>query len=144
MNFKSQILSENIRTLQPCSAHEMSLPAKIGFSGCERKSVQCPVQPLSDRGSWRNQRPDQKYFVRPHLSGQRRRRAHRSAFPRLLRTGIDNVVAISPTYGMYRVAADINNITYREVLLEKISVSMRIRFCRFRFKNQNDFLVFAQ
>lgn len=32
--------------------------------------------------------------------------------------GTDNVVSISPTYGMYRVAADINNITYREVLLE--------------------------
>jgi histidinol-phosphate aminotransferase len=30
---------------------------------------------------------------------------------------IDNVVAISPTYGMYRVAADINDIAYREVLL---------------------------
>ncbi|MCK9413598.1 MAG: histidinol-phosphate transaminase [Prolixibacteraceae bacterium] len=33
--------------------------------------------------------------------------------------GTDNVVAISPTYGMYRVAADINNIAYREVLLEE-------------------------
>ena len=33
--------------------------------------------------------------------------------------GADQVVAISPTYGMYRVAADINNITYREVLLEE-------------------------
>ncbi|MCX6220110.1 MAG: histidinol-phosphate transaminase [Bacteroidia bacterium] len=33
--------------------------------------------------------------------------------------GIDNVVAISPTYGMYRVAADINNIAYREVPLEE-------------------------
>ena len=33
--------------------------------------------------------------------------------------GADNVVAISPTYGMYRVAADINNIGYREVLLEE-------------------------
>jgi len=33
--------------------------------------------------------------------------------------GYDNVVAISPTYGMYRVAADINNIAYREVLLEE-------------------------
>ncbi len=30
---------------------------------------------------------------------------------------IDNVVAIDPTYGMYQVAADINNIEYRKVLL---------------------------
>ncbi len=33
--------------------------------------------------------------------------------------GIENVVAIAPTYGMYRVAADTNNITFREVLLEE-------------------------
>jgi histidinol-phosphate aminotransferase len=33
--------------------------------------------------------------------------------------GQENAVAISPTYGMYRVAADINNIEYREVLLEE-------------------------
>ena len=33
--------------------------------------------------------------------------------------GVDHVVAIAPTYGMYRVAADINNISYREVLLEE-------------------------
>jgi len=32
--------------------------------------------------------------------------------------GQENAVAISPTYGMYKVAADINNIEYREVLLE--------------------------
>ncbi|MCG8699594.1 MAG: histidinol-phosphate transaminase [Bacteroidales bacterium] len=31
--------------------------------------------------------------------------------------GIDNVVSIKPTYGMYKVCADINNVTYREVYL---------------------------
>ncbi|MCU4175793.1 histidinol-phosphate transaminase [Carboxylicivirga sp. N1Y90] len=31
--------------------------------------------------------------------------------------GIDNVVSIDPTYGMYQVAADINNIKVRKVLL---------------------------
>jgi len=30
---------------------------------------------------------------------------------------IDNIVAIDPTYGMYQVAADINNVEYRKVLL---------------------------
>lgn len=30
----------------------------------------------------------------------------------------DNVIAISPTYGMYKVAAQINDVEYREVLLE--------------------------
>ena len=32
--------------------------------------------------------------------------------------GIDNVVAISPTYGMYEVCADINDIEYRPVTLD--------------------------
>ena len=31
---------------------------------------------------------------------------------------IDNVVAIEPTYGMYRVCADINDVAYRPVLLD--------------------------
>lgn len=33
------------------------------------------------------------------------------------RPGIDNVVAISPTYGMYEVCADINDVEYRSVSL---------------------------
>ena len=32
--------------------------------------------------------------------------------------GIDNVVAIEPTYGMYKVCADINDVEYRQVLLD--------------------------
>jgi histidinol-phosphate aminotransferase len=31
--------------------------------------------------------------------------------------GVDNVVAIEPTYGMYKVCADINNVEYRPVCL---------------------------
>ena len=35
------------------------------------------------------------------------------------RPGIDNVVAIEPTYGMYKVCADINDVEYRPVLLDE-------------------------
>lgn len=35
------------------------------------------------------------------------------------RPGVDNVVAIAPTYGMYEVCADINDIHYRSVLLDE-------------------------
>ena len=31
--------------------------------------------------------------------------------------GIDNILSINPTYGMYKVCADINNVEYRDVLL---------------------------
>ena len=33
--------------------------------------------------------------------------------------GVDNVVAIDPTYGMYKVCADINDVEYRTVALDK-------------------------
>lgn len=33
--------------------------------------------------------------------------------------GTDNVVAIEPSYGMYKVCADINNVEYRRVLLNE-------------------------
>lgn len=32
--------------------------------------------------------------------------------------GVDNVVAIDPTYGMYQVCADVNEVAYRKVLLD--------------------------
>jgi histidinol-phosphate aminotransferase len=35
------------------------------------------------------------------------------------RPEIDNVVAIEPTYGMYKVCADINDVAYRPVLLDE-------------------------
>jgi len=35
------------------------------------------------------------------------------------RPGVDNVVAIAPTYGMYKVCADINEVEYRPVLLDE-------------------------
>lgn len=34
------------------------------------------------------------------------------------RPGMDNVVAIAPTYGMYKVCADVNDVDYRPVLLD--------------------------
>lgn len=34
--------------------------------------------------------------------------------------GVDNVVAIDPTYGMYKVCADVNNVEYRKVLLDDV------------------------
>ena len=34
------------------------------------------------------------------------------------RPGIDNVVAIEPTYGMYQVCADVNDVEYRKVVLD--------------------------
>lgn len=38
--------------------------------------------------------------------------------------GIDNIVAINPSYGMYKVAADVNNVEFRKVSL-RADFSMR-------------------
>ena len=40
-------------------------------------------------------------------------------FRAFCRPGFDNVVAIHPTYGMYQVCADINDVEYRKVLLDE-------------------------
>ncbi len=41
------------------------------------------------------------------------------AFRVFCEPGTDNVVAIAPTYGMYKVCADINDVAYRPVLLDE-------------------------
>ena len=51
--------------------------------------------------------------------------------------GIDNVVAIEPTYGMYKVCADINDVEYRPVLLDEhfqIEASRLLSACDDRTK----------
>ena len=50
----------------------------------------------------------------------------------IFRPGIDNVVAIEPTYGMYKVCADINDVEYRPVLLDEhfqITASKLLEAC---------------
>lgn len=41
--------------------------------------------------------------------------------------GVDNVVAIAPTYGMYAVAAAINNVAVREVPLEAETYALNVQ-----------------
>lgn len=48
------------------------------------------------------------------------------------RPGVDNVVAIEPTYGMYKVCADVNDVEYRPVLLDdnfQISADKLLQAC---------------
>ena len=39
-------------------------------------------------------------------------------FRAFCRPGVDNVVAIDPTYGMYQVCAEVNDVEYRKMLLD--------------------------
>ena len=40
-------------------------------------------------------------------------------FRAFCRPSVDNVVAIDPTYGMYQVCAEVNDVEYRKVLLDE-------------------------
>jgi len=54
------------------------------------------------------------------------------AFRCFCRPGRDNVVAIEPTYGMYKVCADVNDVEYRTVLLDnhyQMSAEKVLRAC---------------
>lgn len=53
------------------------------------------------------------------------------------RPGTDNVVAIEPTYGMYKVCADINDVEYRPVMLDddfKLNADKQLSACDSRTK----------
>lgn len=53
------------------------------------------------------------------------------------RPGRDNVVAIEPTYGMYEVCADINDVKYRKVLLDdnfQVTAEKLLSACDFNTK----------
>ncbi|MEK7720486.1 MAG: histidinol-phosphate transaminase [Bacteroidota bacterium] len=124
MNFSLQnIIRKNIRTLQPYSS------ARDEFTGEASVFLDANENPFNAPF---NRYPDPRQLALKNQLGRIKNISSDRIFlgngsdepiDLLFRAfcepGIDNVVAISPTYGMYRVAADINNITYREVLLEE-------------------------
>jgi histidinol-phosphate aminotransferase len=53
------------------------------------------------------------------------------------RPKVDNVVAIEPTYGMYKVCADINDVEYRPVLLDnhyQLNADRMLQACNYNTK----------
>ena len=58
-------------------------------------------------------------------------------FRAFCRPGIDNVVAIDPTYGMYQVCADVNDVEYRKVLLDDTFSSKQMNCLRLQTKIRN-------
>lgn len=58
--------------------------------------------------------------------------------------GRDNVMAIAPTYGMYKVCADINDVEYRPVMLnDDFTLDAGSAFGGNRRTHQDDFHLFA-
>lgn len=124
MNFSLQAITrKNISTLQPYSS------ARDEFTGEASVFLDANENPFN---APYNRYPDPRQLALKNQIGKLKKTAPDHIFlgngsdepiDLLFRAfcepGIDNVVAIAPTYGMYLVAANINNVAYREVLLEE-------------------------
>jgi histidinol-phosphate aminotransferase len=122
MNFSVQdIVRKNIRALQPYSS------ARDEFTGEASVFLDANENPFN---APYNRYPDPRQQMLKERISQLKKISARQIFlgngsdepidllyRAFCEPGKDNVVAIAPTYGMYRVAADINDATYREVLL---------------------------
>ncbi len=124
MNFNLQnIIRKNIRTLQPYSSarDEFAGEASV-FLDANENPFNAPFNrypdprqmELKNRISQLKVIPVDRIFL-----GNGSDEPIDLLFRAFCEPSTDNVVAISPTYGMYRVAADINQIAYREVRLEE-------------------------
>ena len=117
-----ELVRPNIRTLQPYST------ARDEFSGGEITTWLDANENPYDNGVNRYPDPHQKLLKQKiaALKGVREEQvfigngsaeAIDLCYRIFCRPGVDNAVSIAPTYGMYRVAADINDVEMREVPL---------------------------
>ncbi len=119
----NDLVRENIRSLKPYSC------ARDEFSGKATVYLDANENPFN---SPFNRYPDpHQGEVKDQISKIKNVKANRiflgngsdEAIDLLYRAfcepGKDNVVAIDPTYGMYKVCADINNVEYRKVKLNE-------------------------
>ena len=117
-----ELVRPNIRTLKPYST------ARDEFSGGEITTWLDANENPYDNGVNRYPDPHQKLLKQKiaALKGVREEQvfigngsdeAIDLCYRIFCRPGVDNAVSIAPTYGMYRVAADINDVEMREVAL---------------------------
>ncbi len=122
MNIK-ELLRENIRDLKPysCARYEFSGNASAFLDANENpynspfNRYPDPLQKdLKKKISEMKNVPVENIFV-----GNGSDEAIDLLFRAFCEPAEDNVVAIEPTYGMYKVCADINNVQYRNVKLNE-------------------------
>ena len=122
MKTLEQLVRPNIRALKPCST------ARDEYAGGEITTWLDANENPYENGVNRYPDPHQKELKQriAALKGVREEQvfigngsdeAIDLAYRIFCRPGTDNAVSIAPTYGMYRVAADINDIEMREVPL---------------------------
>lgn len=118
-----ELLRDNILRLSPysCARNEYSGHSGYRVARCQRESVQQSVQPLPRSAAAGTEKRDgeaEGCFTGTDMFGNGSDEIIDLLFRCFCRPGVDNVVAIEPTYGMYRVCADINDVEYRPVRLD--------------------------
>ncbi len=118
-----ELVRPNIRNLSPytCARNEFTGEARAWLdanensliTGLNRYPDPLQTEVKGHLGKYRNVSPD-KIFL-----GVGSDECIDIAYRVFCRPGTDNVVAIEPTYGMYRVCADINDVEYRCVSLRE-------------------------
>ena len=118
-----QLLRANIRNLEPysCARDEFKGEASV-FLDANENPYNAPYNRYPDPLQWE---------VKKHISEQKGVPAENIflgngsdepidlVYRAYCEPRVDNVVAIDPTYGMYKVCANINDVEYRSVLLDE-------------------------
>ena len=118
-----KIVRKNIAELQPysCARDEFKGEASVYLDANENPWNQ-PFNRYPDPLQWEVKAAISKLKKVPASSiflGNGSDEAIDLLYRAFCEPGIDNVVAIEPTYGMYKVCAGINNVEYRKVLLNE-------------------------
>lgn len=119
----NQLLRNNIRDLQPysCARDEFKGEASV-YLDANENPYNAPFNRYPDPLQWEvkgkiakiKNIPEQNIFL-----GNGSDEPIDLLYRAFCEPRIDNVVAIEPTYGMYKVCANINDIEYRKVLLDE-------------------------
>ncbi len=118
-----QLLRENIRSLQPysCARDEFKGEASV-YLDANENPYNAPYNRYPDPLQWEVK---EKISVIKNVPAENIFLGNGSdepidlLFRAFCEPRIDNVVAIEPTYGMYKVSASINDVEYRKVLLDE-------------------------
>jgi len=118
-----KLLRENIRQLQPysCARDEFKGEASV-YLDANENPFNAPFNRYPDPMQWEVKEeiatvkgvPAENIFL-----GNGSDEAIDLLYRAFCEPRIDNVIAIEPTYGMYKVSAGINDVEYRKVLLDK-------------------------
>ena len=118
-----KLLRENIRSLQPYSSARDEFKGEASvYLDANENPYNAPYNRYPDPLQWKVKKEISKIKNLPAENiflGNGSDEPIDLVYRAFCEPRIDNVVAIEPTYGMYKVCANINDVEYRKVLLDE-------------------------